>query len=657
MKIKSLGSVSLIAVFIIFSGNLPAQIKEKKPGEKRYIMEEIVVTATRTETPYKEVASSLTVITKEEIENKQQTLLLDFLRTVPALDVAQSGGPGKTTSVFIRGAKSEHTLVLIDGIEANDPISPSRSFDFATLTTDNVERIEILRGPQSTLYGSDAIAGVINIITKKGVGKPRFSLSTEAGSFSTFNNSAGVSGGGEWINYSLNLSRFITDGISAAKKSDGNIEKDGYASTSLSARMGITPYKNSGIDVILRYLDTSANIDNFGGTGGDDPNNVQDSEQLYVRAEARFLSVKNLWEQKFGFSLTDLNRSTKNDFDAAHPNDMLRDSYDGTMFKFDWQNNIYLNVNNTLTFGMETEEEKASSEFYSEGIYGPFTSIFEEHSARTNGYYVQDQMKIRGSIFVTAGLRIDANSKFGTETTYRIAPAFLLNRTGTKIKATYGTGFKSPSLFQLYSQYGNEELSPEKSRAWDIGLEQYLLGEKAGFGITYFHSDFGNLIDYDFGTSTYKNLAEVESGGVELSAFAQNVFGFDLQANYTYTSTKEKTTGEALLRRPKNKLGLNLNYQISAIGRSASGGIERCNVNLEVIAVGKRDDIFISPDFTTTRVNLDKYVLFNLAAAYDITGNFQIFSRIDNLFDTKYEEILGYGTYGLSAYAGLKIRY
>lgn len=646
MQLKSLGSISLIGVFILFSGNLPAQIKEEKPVEKSYIMEEIVVTATRTETPYKEIASSLTLITKEEIENKQQTLLLDFLRTVPALDVAQSGGAGKTTSVFIRGAKSEHTLVLIDGVEANDPVSPSRSFDFASLTTDNVERIEILRGPQSTLYGSDAIAGVINIITKKGIGKPTFSFLTEGGTFNTFKNGIGIAGGNERINYSLNSVLFNTNGISAAKKEDGIGDKDGHRSIVYSARFGLKTSANSNIDVILRYLDTNTDIDNFGGNGGDDPNNIQNSKQLFLRAEGRYLSLEKMWEQKFGFSLTNLDRKNNNDIDKDHPAEMSRETYNGKLLKFDWQNNIYLNGDNTVTFGVETEEEKASFDYYSESMWGAFSSVLAEKSIRTTGIYLQEQLKVNNSFFAAIGIRIDVHSKYGMEITYRIAPAYFMESTGTKVKATYGTGFKSPTLYQLYSQYGDESLKPDKSQGWDIGMEQYFLNDKLMIGTTYFHNSFENMIDYDTGTSTYKNIGEAESKGVEMSASLQNFSGFSVQAHYTYTTTEDKTTGEALLRRPNNKVGFDINYRF----------LEQANVYFGIIATGKRDDLDFSA-FPANRVNLDRYVLFNLAAAYDITGNFQIFGRLDNLFDTKYEEIFGYGTYGFSAYAGLKIRY
>jgi len=619
--------------------------KEKKGKEEK--TEEVVVTATRIETASSEVGSSITVITNQQIEQRQNTTVPEILRTVPALDVVRSGGPGGQTSVFIRGAKSEHTLVLIDGIEMNDPITPGRSYDFANLTTDNIERIEIIRGPQSTLYGSDAIGGVINIITKRGKGKPSGFVSAEGGSFNTFTEKAGVSGGNKWANYSLGISRWDTDGISAANEKDGNHEKDGYENTSISTRLGVTPAENLDADFILRYINAKADIDNSGGVGGDDPNNKADLEQLFFRTQVRLFLFNDLWEQKLGFSLTDLDRDYRNDTDADHPSDLDRSSYDGKILKFDWQHNLYLHETNTLTLGIENEEEKGKSKYYSESAWGPYTSSFKEKTARTTGYYLQDQVKLRDSWFTTLGVRLDDHSRFGSETTYRIASAYLVRQTGTKFKGTYGTGFKAPSLYQLYSQYGNQNLDPEESTGWDIGVEQSLFDKKLILGVTYFSNEFDELIEfvgYESGTSKYINVAEAEAKGVEVFASVRPIGDLIFRASYTYTDTEDKETGKDLLRRAQNKFGLDVNYQF----------MDKGNVNLSLVYVGKRDD----NDYSTwpaTRVELDDYVLANLAASYDITRNIQVFGRVENFLDEDYEEVKGFGTPELSAFAGCKL--
>ena len=619
--------------------------KEEKTKEEK--TEEIVITATRIETASREVGSSITVITNQQIEERQNTTVLEVLRTVPAVDVVRSGGPGGQTSVFIRGAKSEHTLVLIDGIEMNDPITPGRSYDFANLTTDNIERIEIIRGPQSTLYGSDAIGGVINIITKRGKGKPRGFMSAEGGSFNTFTEKAGVSGGNQWANYSLGISRWDTDGISAANEKDGNHEKDGYENTSISTRLGVTPAENLDTDFILRYINAKADIDNSGGVGGDDPNNKADSEQLFLRTQARLSLFNDLWEQKLGFSLTDLDRDYRNDTDADHPSDLDRSSYDGKILKFDWQHNLYLHETNTLTLGVENEEEKGKSKYYSESAWGPYSSNFKEKTARTTGYYLQDQVKLWDSWFTTLGVRLDDHSKFGSETTYRITSAYLVRQTGTKLKGTYGTGFKAPSLYQLYSHpYGDQNLDPEESTGWDIGVEQSLFDKKLILGVTYFSNEFDELIEFESGTSKYINVAEAEAKGVEVFASVRPIGDLTFRASYTYTDTEDKETGKDLLRRAQNKFGLDVNYQF----------MDKGNVNLSLVYVGKRDD----NDYSTwpaTRVELDDYVLANLAASYDITRNIQVFGRVENFLDEDYEEVKGFGTPELSAFAGCKLSF
>lgn len=610
--------------------------------------EEIVITATRLNTALEEVGSSVTIITEKEIKQQQKKTVAEVLRSVPALDVVQSGGPGTETDVFIRGANSEHTLVMLDGVELNDPMSPGRSYDFANLTVDDIERIEIVRGPQSTLYGSDAIGGVINIITKKGSGKPSGFIAAEGGSFRTDAERAGVSGGTGLFNYSLGLSRLDTKGISAAGEKYGNHEKDGYDNITYSTRLGITPSKNFDADLILRYISAKADIDDSGGPGGDDPNNTASTRELDIRTQARLALFDDVWEQKLGCSLSDHHRLYDNPVDADHPTDSDHSTYEGRVLKFDWQHNLRLHETNMLTVGMEREEETGKSDYSSESSYGPYTSTFDKESARTAGYYLQDRISLWDAWFTTVGGRLDEHSKFGSASTFRIASAYNLEQTGTSFKGSYGTGFKAPSLYQLYSPYGDEELNPEKSTGWDIGLEQTLFGKLLSIGATYFFNDFKNLIDYDSATSKYVNVARAESKGVEVSLSAQPMDELTLRAGYTLTDTEDKDTGEALLRRPKNKASFDVNYRFLGKG----------NFNVGVLYVGKRDDNAYDPvTYSSTRVSLDSYTLVNLAASYDITPHIQISGRIENLFDVNYEEVYGYGTPGFAAYGGMKLSF
>jgi vitamin B12 transporter len=350
------------------------------------------------------------------------------------------------------------------------------------------------------------------------------------------------------------------------------------------------------------------------------------------------------------FATTDNERDVKNKKDDQHPFDSERGHYDGQLIKFDWQHNIQLHKTNGLTFGLEYEEEEGKSRYYWESQWGPGESLFPKKTANMKGYYIQDQIKLWDRFFATLGVRIDDHSRFGTETTYRIAPAYLIKETNTKIKGTFGTGFKAPSLYQLFAPpdpffgpVGNKDLKPEKSKGWDFGVEQELLKNRVILGATYFRNDFKDLILFEQG---YINIAKAKTEGVELFASAKPIDDLTLRINYTYTDTEDKTTGETLIRRPKNKIGVDLNYHF----------LKKGNANLGVIYVGRRDDkdFSISPP---RRVKLDQYTLVNLAASYDISKNFQLFGRVENLLDKEYEEAKGFGTPGLSFFGGMKLSF
>ncbi len=617
-------------------------------------LEPIVVTATKLETPAKEVARSVTVVTEQDISSKQQETVLDALRAVPAVDVVRQGGLGQQTSIFMRGANSEHTLVLIDGIQVNDPISPSRFYDFSNLTTDNIERIEVVRGPGSTLYGSDALGGVINIITKKGQGKPRLTVSAEGGSYETYREKIGLTGGNEKVNYSLTASYLESNGISAASRKDGNSERDGYENLSTSARIGLTPTDNFDLDFILRYIDGDADIDNSGGPAGDDPNFTVENKTLFLRTQASLILFNDLWEQKLGFSLTDYDRQSKDDVDTARPYDSSRSSYYSNLYKIDWQHNLYLSEMNTLTLGFDYEKEKGRQKdqrtfenFFVPGTQLSSSSEVKEQTAETTGYYLQDQIKLWDQWFTTLGVRLNDHDEFGTRTTYQAATTYLFPNSGTKIRATYGTGFRAPSLLQLYDPVfgGNPDLDPEKSKGWDIGLEQSMWEDLLTLNLTYFENDFEDLIvnRYVDGSFIYLNVNEAKSKGIEFAATCQPTTDITLRASYTYTDTENKDTGEQLLRRPKNKFNADLTYRF----------LEKGNINLNLVHVGSRKDTFYNNvTFQSGRTRLSSYTVVNLAASFNVTDDLRLFGRIDNLFDKDYEEVWGYGTPGIGGYAG-----
>lgn len=608
----------IITMVVALSSNFAfAQQEEILPLE----LEKIVVTATRTEGLRGQIGTSVSVITKEEIENRGAKLIVDALRDVPGIDVVQTGGLGGITSIFLRGANSEHTLVMIDGVEVNDPMSAARSFDFAHLTTDNIERIEVIRGPQSTLYGSDAIAGVINIITRKGKGKPKLYILTEAGRYDTAHEAIGLSGSSEKINYSLQASRLDSDGIS---KASGGVEEDSYSNTTLSANLGIGVFNDSELSFIMRYIDAKADIDD--GAYDDDPNYTTQNNTFLFKTQFKN-PLSEWWQQKITLSLLDVERKYRDEPDVLDSGSYY-DQFDGENRKLDWQHNFFIGKN-IITSGFEYEEEQGSSE------------TFDKKTVENKAFYLQNQFKFGRWLFVTAGVRVDDHEKFGSDTNYKLSGAYIIKPAGTKLKANWGTGFKAPSLFQLYSGYGDENLAPEENESYDLGFEQSLLEGKLFLDCIYFHNNFDQMIEYNFNTSKYQNIGRAKTEGTEIGLFFKPLNNLKIGANYTRTDTQNKSTGKKLIRRPKNKYNLNLKLQPT----------EKISASLILNYFGSRWNN------TSNTEKMKGYTRVDIASSYQLNKDIQIFGRVENLFDRTYQEVLGYATPGISFYAGTKISF
>ncbi|HOZ00028.1 MAG TPA: TonB-dependent receptor, partial [Candidatus Aminicenantes bacterium] len=529
----------LIPAIAVLIGQAAASKDASPETTPSFLSHEIVVTAARLETPLIEIASAVTVITREDLERTRPASVLDALRDTPGLGLVRNGGPGAASSIFVRGANSEHVLVLLDGVPLNDPINPSRSFDLAHMTLDGVERIEILRGPQSTLYGSDALGGVINILTGRGMGKPAVTLRARAGSHGTLAGGLDVRGSAGAFRYDLSASRESTEGVSAASSAyAGNTEQDGYRNWTLSGRAGLVLAGGTEIDLIIRGVSARTDLDAFGGAYGDDPNSIQDYRSGFVRAQIRTLSAGGRWESKAGFAYIRSTRENDNPVDESHPFDSETARYRSARFRADWQNNLFLRPGHTLTAGAEIERETGDSAYFSESLWGPYASVFSRRHADRAGVFVQDRFRLGRAFFATAGLRLDLHGRSGTSLTFRLAPAYLIEKTGTKLKATIGTAFKAPSLYQLYAPetlwgpVGNEHLLPEESLGWDAGVEQTLAGGAILLGASFFQSDFRNLIDYDF-LQGYINIGRARTSGWEFTADARPVERLTLRLGYT----------------------------------------------------------------------------------------------------------------------------
>jgi vitamin B12 transporter len=580
----------------------------------------VVVTANRIDTPVSQVGSSVTIVTGDEVARRQQPLIADVLRTVPSIDVARSGGPNQITSVFTRGSESSHTLVLIDGIEANDPTSPNRAFDFSTLPADNIERIEVLRGPQSTLWGSNAMGGVINIITRRGEGAPGGFLFAEGGSYSTFREGGTIGGSSGKFSYSGSFTQANSEGFSAADEKFGNHEKDGYSSSNFSTRLGYQFSDKLDVDFIARYNHSKIDIDDFGGPGGDDPHRQLKNDQGFFRLQPHLLLMDGKWEQTFGLSYTVYNRV---DNDDAFPDDV-----DGGILRFDYQSDLHLAKWNTLTFGLAADEENFASQ------------SIARRTADSLGIFLQDSMTFADKLFLTAGVRYEDHSISESSWTYRLTGAYFV-MPDTRIHSSIGTGFKAPSLSNLYSNFGSPDLKPEKVTGWDAGVEQRFFNGRLAVDATYFHNSFDNLIDFNFVTSHLENVGASTTQGFEFTLTARPTDTLSFALGYTYTDTLNTETDQELLRRAPNKFSLSGNWRYCPRG----------DISLTLVYNSSRADI---DAVTFGRTRTGCYTLVNLATSYRVTDNVTLYARIDNALDRDYEEVSGFGTPHISAYAGVK---
>lgn len=610
-------------------------------------LEDVVVTATRTATPEKEIGSAVSVVTAEEIAARRLTSVADVLRTVPGLDVLRSGGPGQATSVFMRGANSNHTLVLIDGVEMNDPSSPNGMFDFANLQTDNIERIEVVRGAASAVYGSDAIGGVINIITRKGRGKPKVGFSAEGGSYGTWKTAGNIAGGTDMVNYSLDASHLETTGFPAAARSMGNSTDDPYRNTTVSGSTGLKLNSNLDFGATLRYNEGKTFIDDCGGYGCNDPNNYSSFNQLFTRGFGHLKLFDNLWEQTLGLAYSRSSRNNTSVYNALYPNSTdTTAAYLGEKLKLDYQSVFNLHKTNTVSLGVEEEADSihsADNAYYPSYSY-TYLDVVPSRTMNTVGYYLQDQIRLFERSFTTVGVRYDDNNRFGGHMTWRVNELYAIKETGTRLKSSYGTGFKAPVLYQLYDPlYGNPALKPETSINWDAGLEQDFWREQITVGVSYFNNRFNNLIQSLAPTYLSYNVNQATARGVETYAELRATADINLRASYTHQDTRDLHTGQQLLRRPNDKGAFDIDYHF----------LEKAHMHVNLLLVGPKLDYDQLGAYTTVK----GYALLNWSASYDLHPNLQVYGRIDNLLDKQYQEVYGYGTSGVAGYGGIKLSY
>jgi len=598
-------------------------------------IDEVVVTATRIPTPLRQTGGTAIVITRRQIEESGADSVSQLLREVPGVDVVQSGPSGGLTSVFLRGAKSEHTLVLIDGVEAHDPSSPGDAFDFSTLDLTGVERIEVLEGPQGVLYGSAAIGGVVSVTTRRGAGAPGGSVWLETGSFRTQRQGLSFSGGGDW-NYSLSCGEKTTAGFSAAPSWAGNTERDGFHEQTLSARVGRGKAGGPGWDLAVRSARSQRDLDDwifdpssFSYAFADDPNYTSAGRELILSGQVR-IEPSPAWRQTVAVSWNRTRREDSNPPDLKNPSDFSA-AFEGEAGKAEWRSRIDLPAGHTLLLGLEARTEEARGD-------NGWGDTFDDRT-RSEGAYLQGRFLLGEGISAAAGARADHYPGFGTEGTWDLSGSLLLPSLNTRLKGSLATGFKAPTLFQLHSlSLGNPELRPERSMGWEAGFEARLGEGGSSLEAAWFDNRFRDLISSPW-PLPYINLERARSSGVEGRLTLKPLPGVAVDGAYTLTRTRDEKTGGELLRRPREK------YDAALSLERPGGG----SVRLVQTWVGKRQDF--------GGIGLPSYSVVSLRASRPVGRGLTATLRLENLLDRRYEEIAGYATAGRSGTLALKAEF
>lgn len=605
-------------------------------------LEPIIITANRSAESASRTGSAITVISREQIEAARAENVLEVLETVPGLAINQAGGIGGATSVFMRGADSDQTQVLIDGVRVNDPGGAAGEFDFSLFSLANVERIEVLRGPQSGLYGSDAIGGVINIITRKGEGEPQATVEVEGGRYKTHAERAHVSGSQGGVSLSAGASNFRASGFSRMK---GYSEDDATEKQSANLRLDADVTRNAGVSLSLGRYHTDADIDTS-------PQRGEDDSSSKTLSTAALTGRADLFDGAMRNTVTLFANGTdrtffEDDWSSAAGAQARRDDYEGTRAGVEWQSDLTLREVDTLTVGARAERETGEQIFTIDG--SPETVAFRGEE-RTSAAFALYQFNPIEALTLTAASRIEDFGSAGIEDTHRLTAAYRIAETGTKLRASYGTGAKAPTLLQRYSTgnvTGNPDLAVETSKGFDIGVDQTLLDGKVTLSGTYFQNDIENLIEFvgtdpnNFLAGTYENLAAVETSGSELAATVSPVAWLSLNASYTYLEATDAATGHHLARRPRH----------TAHASATLRPTDALHVRLSAVYVGER--------FNQSRERgvLDGYVRLDASGGYDLNENAEAFFRVENLFDAQYEEIQGFNSADRSAYAGLRVKF
>jgi vitamin B12 transporter len=619
-------------------------------------LETVLVRAARQPLSINALGSSATVLDSELLNRRQSVPLGEILRSVPGLAVSRVGVAGSQSQVRVRGGEANHVLVFIDGIKTNDP-AQNDEFNMAHVLNYDIESVEVIRGPQSALWGSDALSGVINITTRQAQDGVRGDAFAEGGSNSWQNYGASGAYADDKWQATLSANSLDTDGENISRQGD---EDDGYQNLTLNMGLAYKFADNFRVRSNLRYTDAENDYDgtDFISTGlPTDSANETDVDQLYGRVAASLDTLEGRWAHEFSYAITDTNNENHSE-NAFAPTGFDVTEANADVSVIGYQSSYRLTDDHAITGAFEHQQE----DFKQRGPVG-FGDPNRDEDMNTDSYILEYRGELTSALSVLASARFDDNSDFDDKTTGRISAAWRLNDGSTKLRAAYGTGIKNPTFTERYGYFndftGNPDLKPEESTGWEAGIDQRLLSDQLKLSLTWFHEELEDEINgFVFDPASGGSTAENENGtserdGVEFNGSWQLMNQLSLGFAYTWIDATEEDsfTGEDSdeIRRPQHIASANLNWTFLN---------NRANLNLNVDYNGEQDDIYFPPvPPYQERVELDDFTLVTVAASFQLRKNLQLFARLENALDEDYEEVVGYVAPGRSAYAGIRYRF
>ncbi len=632
------------------------------------ILPDLVVTATRVPTLIERIPAGVTVIDRAAIEARGASTLAEVLTTVPGLRIVQSGGAGGNASVFIRGTNSNHVLVLRDGIPINDPSDPGGLFNFGVDTLGDIDRIEVVRGPMSSLYGSGAIGGVINLITKRGDGAAHGTAEIALGLPAQARGAASVSGSTGKFDYSISAEARDESGFDTTprRQSIYTGARNPYRSTTATINLGYTPVEGTRIDAFLRGRSATFLLDSLGFPAYDAHAYRGFDDTINGRLGITQQLLDGAWETRFSIARLQSDRHYRQPLEPLDPNFTSSDSrYHGRRTELRWDNTLHLPdagpaTDSALVFGASHAVDTANAALTANFGGFPYQNTIRA-SASADAGHAGGQTTLWNRLTLTGDIRGEDASYGGTAATWRAGAVFALPEFHSRLKASYGTSFRAPSLYDLFGAdsggyTGNPLLRPERSTGYELGIAVDLPGtgkpDAATLEVTYFNNQVRDLINVVFGpgflTSTTQNVSRARMQGIETSLTLRPAPWLDAMLSYTWTETRDLSTNAALLRRPRDQAS------ISARVTPMPG----LTILPELIYTGAFRD-FLSDDngFPVGAGRAHPGTIVNLSVTYALTETFTLFAMGKNLGGSHFEPANGFQTPGTQVLAGVRARF